>query len=349
MPKVSVIVPIYNTEKFLRSCLDSILNQTLDDIEIILVEDCSTDNSYKIASEYAQKHTNIKLIRQAKNSGVAAARNMGLNSATGKYISFVDSDDYIQSNMLEKMYEACEKNNCPVARVNRQLVFKGHNVSFLGRNSNYDTFEVVTPGQTDYLYKEVPACTNKLFLRDFIKDYRFPTDLKWEDYPFTIPIMASSNAIAIIPDTTYFYNVNTGGTTIGDFRSFNPRLLDIFDCSDIIGDACITKRPTESVKEQVEFIQIQNCLQRLRDILYSDIKYKDKKELMTLVSALINKKYGNWQNNKLYQESLKRYLYRLRMTLIEYLIAPYDTSKITEQELRGKIKQKIDDIKKEQS
>lgn len=347
MPKVSVIVPMYNTEKFLRPCLDSILKQTLDDIEIIIVDDCSTDNSFKIASEYAKKHSNIRLVRQAKNSGVAAARNMGLHYAKGKYISFIDSDDYIQDNMLEKMYNACEKTSSPVARVNRQLVYKGQNVAFLGRNCNYDSFEVVTPGKTDYLYKEVPACTNKLFLREFIQDRSFPTNLKWEDYPYTVPIIASSPSIAIVPDSTYFYNVNTGGTTVNDFRVFNPRVLDIFDCSDIIGDACITERTPESIKEQVEFIQIQNCLQRLRDILYSDLKLKDKKELMTLVSALINKKYGSWQTNPLYQESLKRYLYRIRMKLIEILITPYDTSEVSEQELRGKIKQKIDDIKKQ--
>ena len=349
MPKVSVIVPVYNTEKFLKECLESIINQTLDDIEIIIIDDCSTDNSYKIILEYVKKYQNkIRVIRQAKNSGVAAARNIGLNFATGKYISFVDSDDFIQEDMLEKMYNACEETASPVARVNRKMIYKGQNVSFLGRNNNYQTFELIKPGEKDYLYKEVPGCTNKLFLREFINGHSFPENLKWEDYPFTVPLIVNSPQIAIVPDTTYFYNINTGGTTVGDFKSFNPRILDIFDCSDIIGDTCITTRTPDTVKKQVEFIQMQNCLQRLRDILYSGIKYNDKKELMTLVSALIEKKYGDWRTNELYQESLKRFLYKLRMLIIENMIEEYDVSTITEEELRGKIKEKINDIEKEQ-
>lgn len=346
MPKVSVIVPVYNTELFLRKCLDTILSQTLDDIEIIIVEDCSTDNSYKICCEYARKYpTIIRLIRQAQNSGVAAARNIGIKTATGKYIAFVDSDDYLDKNMLEEMYNACEKNSAKVARVNRKLMYNGIDLSLLSRSVQYKKEELVVPGETNYLIDETPACTNKIFLREFIDDDYFPTDLKWEDYPYTIPILARAKEVVVVPNATYYYNLNTGGTTVTDFRTFNPKVLDIFDGSDMIEQS--TETSNEKVKDQLNFIKMQNCMQRLRDILYSDIPYHHKKELMTLVAALIKKKYGDWQNNPYYHQSNKRTLYRLRMQLINGVIEPYDTTEITEEELRGKVKEKIDDIKKQ--
>ena len=104
MAKVSVIVPVYNVEKYIRKCLDSIVSQTLNDLEIILVNDGSTDTSPAICEEYKRKDERIKMITQ-KNQGLSAARNAGLKDATGEYVIFIDSDDYIAENMLEILVE----------------------------------------------------------------------------------------------------------------------------------------------------------------------------------------------------------------------------------------------------
>ena len=109
MPKVSVIIPIYNTEKYLRKCLDSVCNQTLSDIEIICVNDCSTDNSLEILEEYASKDNRIKLIDFKENKGAAVARNAGIDEAKGEYIGFVDSDDFIDLDFYEKLYNKAVK------------------------------------------------------------------------------------------------------------------------------------------------------------------------------------------------------------------------------------------------
>lgn len=108
--KISVIIPIYNTEKFLRRCLDSIVNQTFKDIEIICIDDGSTDNSFSILQEYKQKFSNFVIIQQS-NKGAAAARNLGLSLAKGKYVCFFDSDDYFDLKMLETLFFKAEKNN----------------------------------------------------------------------------------------------------------------------------------------------------------------------------------------------------------------------------------------------
>ena len=101
--KVSVIVPVYNVEKYLKDCLDSVVNQTLEDIEIICVNDGSTDNSLAILEEYAEKDSRIKIITQ-ENKGLGGARNTGLYHANGEYISFIDSDDWIELNTFEELY-----------------------------------------------------------------------------------------------------------------------------------------------------------------------------------------------------------------------------------------------------
>ena len=111
MPKISVIVPVYKAEKFLATCIESILNQTYCNLEIILVDDGSPDSCGKICEKYALSDSRVKVVHQ-KNAGVAAARNVGLDLAEGDYVTFVDSDDYIQPQMYEKMIRCAEHNHC---------------------------------------------------------------------------------------------------------------------------------------------------------------------------------------------------------------------------------------------
>ena len=122
MSKISVIVPVYKAEKFLSNCIKSILNQTYHDLEVILVDDGSPDSSGQICEEYAKKDNRIKVIHQ-KNAGVAAARNVGLDLATGDYITFVDSDDYIRPQMYEKMLKCAQNNHCDLVMCDCMKVY----------------------------------------------------------------------------------------------------------------------------------------------------------------------------------------------------------------------------------
>ncbi len=123
IPEVTIIVPVYNTEKYLSRCIRSILAQTLINIEVILVNDDSTDSSLSICTEYAKQDSRIKVISQ-KHSGVSAARNLGISQATGIYIGFTDSDDYIAPQMYETLYLNAIKNDCELAGCRRQKVFE---------------------------------------------------------------------------------------------------------------------------------------------------------------------------------------------------------------------------------
>lgn len=129
MEKVSVIVPIYNSEKTLKKCIESIISQTYSNIEIILVNDGSKDTSLNIMKEYKEKDSRIIMISQP-NKGVSGARNTGIKNATGDYITFIDSDDYIEKDMLEETINIFKKYDCDVVRNNYKLAYKGGNVKF---------------------------------------------------------------------------------------------------------------------------------------------------------------------------------------------------------------------------
>ncbi len=123
MPKVSVIIPVYNVEKYLGECLDSVLGQTLKDLEIICVDDGSTDGSPKMLAEYVAKDPRIRIITQA-NAGLSAARNVGMDAATGKYIYFLDSDDYIKDDAMEKCFSICERDGLDQLVFNSECLFE---------------------------------------------------------------------------------------------------------------------------------------------------------------------------------------------------------------------------------
>lgn len=122
MPKVSVIIPVYNAEAYLRRCLDSVCRQTLKDIEVICVDDCSTDNSLEILKEYAQKYPQMKVIHHEFNGGESRARNTGLDNATGEYLGFVDNDDEIDLDFYEKLYHEAIEYNADIVKANVKTV-----------------------------------------------------------------------------------------------------------------------------------------------------------------------------------------------------------------------------------
>ena len=133
MPKVSIIVPVYNSEKYLRKCLDSLTCQTLKDIEILCVDGCSTDSSLQILQEYTQKDPRVKVIQESENRGLSTGRNTGIKNADGEYIQFVDSDDWIEPDTVELLYKTA---------TNAQLDI----VKFLIKNAGKETFDALTAG-----------------------------------------------------------------------------------------------------------------------------------------------------------------------------------------------------------
>lgn len=322
MAKASIIVPIYNCEKYLDRSIGSLINQTFKDLEIIAINDNSTDNSYEILHRIKEKNPKKMIIlNNDTNKGPAYSRNIGLDAATGDLIGFIDADDSVNLNMYEDLIISIEESNSDIARSNRIIKWGGFNVSFIGRSANTNKRVIINPkDDLSYLHKEYPCVTNKLLRRDLIGDRKFPENIKWEDYPFIIPIMYNANKVITVPTSTYYYHVNLKGTTITDSKKLTPKLLDIITANQLIEKELLRESNNEELKEEINFIAIQNILSRLRDILLSKISIKEKKELLTLFLQYIDEVYGDHLANNKYKDYINsRFLLSLRMNIIELL------------------------------
>ena len=206
MPKVSVIIPVFNAEKYLKECLDSALNQTIDDIEIICIDDGSIDKSGKICDEYTEKDNRVKVIHQ-KNSGAAIARNKGIEIASGEYLAFLDSDDFYEPNMLEKLYTKAIESDAEVVSCDcfnfDNLTKKNINIDgcikkrYLSEKAIFNAKEI-----HKYIFNYTAGYAwNKLFKTSLIKDnnIKFHNDLKiFEDAPFTFLALLLANKQCVI-------------------------------------------------------------------------------------------------------------------------------------------------------
>ena len=155
---VSIIIPVYNTSKYLPECLDSVINQTLKEIEIICIDDCSTDDSWKILQDYEKTDSRIKIFRQEKNMRQGAARNRGLKEASGKYIWFIDSDDFINKEACQLLYDTAEKNNVQILTFNLVSFIDSDDVS--GKEAHaFSDWKVITAATEDKYGKEERTCS----------------------------------------------------------------------------------------------------------------------------------------------------------------------------------------------
>ena len=218
-PKISIIIPVYNVEKYLRECLDSCINQTLEDIEIICVDDCSPDDSYKILEEYHQKDSRIKIFRQEENKKQGAARNRGLEIATGEYVWFVDSDDYIDTKACEILYGAIKEFNVDMlcfsairfSETDGKHCFFYEKYYYQGIPINKIYYPKTNWKDIVFSYLNITVYTY-LTKRSMIQKFRFRENVWHEDNDFTLILLASVNSFCYIPYTAYFYRINPTST-----------------------------------------------------------------------------------------------------------------------------------------
>lgn len=230
--KLSIIVPIYNVEKYLDRCMVSLLNQTLKDIEIIMVDDGSPDNCPKMCDEYAKNDNRVKVVHK-KNGGLGFARNSGLEIAKGEYIAFVDSDDYVDLNMYEKLYKTAKE-------YNNEAVFCGFKKEFSPNRfiecKECDTYTEYSSDKMNELVLDFiaapPHCKSEyihdmsvwhsIYKRSIIEDnnIRFISERDYasEDIPFQIDFLKCCKKIGFIPNIFYVYCYNGGSLT----KSFKP-------------------------------------------------------------------------------------------------------------------------------
>lgn len=252
MYKVSCIVPVYNLEMKVEKCIKSLISQTLDNIEIILVNDCSTDNSLTILNHYANKYNNITVIDLKQNMRQGGARNRGLDAATGKYILFVDGDDWIEENMLKELYDTAEKNSFDIVDSDYyQDDEDGSTEIKVSMDKRFFPIESIKP----LLYCAGRIWT-KLISRDLLikNNIRFVEHKKFEDNPYLPILLAYTSNVGKVnkPFYHYIYNVDSTSRKKNDFSVF-----DRLDTALYLLDEAKKRNIFEKYKDEYEYVFIQ--------------------------------------------------------------------------------------------
>jgi glycosyltransferase involved in cell wall biosynthesis len=280
--KFSVIIPVYNSQKYLNECLNSVINQTYRNLEIILVNDGSKDNSLNIIQKFAKEDGRI-IIANQKNTGVSAARNLGLAMASGTYVMFIDSDDYlIDDKAIEKICVAVEK-NCDVIMFN--ILYENKTTTYpLLEKSYKDKREL-----DNFIFRMVKdehinSPCNKVYSRKILNEHniQFDNNVKiGEDLLFNIGYFKHCKSVYYLNNTLYFYRTSNTGSATSAY--LNNKYSDLMMVNDAMY-AWLHDRDDDKLVGISQFVRIKNILSCLRDINHpaSTLGVKDKREIILL-------------------------------------------------------------------
>lgn len=295
MIKVSVIVPVYNVEKHLEKCLDSLVNQTLKDIEIIVINDGSTDRSQSIIECYKNKYPAIIKVVNQTNQGISASRNKGIELSTGKYISFVDSDDYVKTDMLKKSYEYIEKTHADIIVWNYCEV--NENGTIL-KEEKLPKFKDTNLRQNPSLLFSINAAPwNKLYKRSLFDSVKFPKDrTKYEDLMTITKVLINANKISKLDQCYSYYVIRNNGET----RTIDNRSFDIFSVLEDVNNYMKIKSIFDEFYEEITYLNTKH-------IMYQVLKQRNSKDwamskqLINKAYIFLNNNFPNWKTNRYYK------------------------------------------------
>lgn len=289
MTKVSIIIPVYNSEKYLQNCLESIKNQTEKDFEVIIINDGSTDNSKLIIADYL-KDKRFKLIDQ-KNQGIGYSRNKGIEESKGQYVVFIDSDDSIEKNFLEEMLKKIEKDNldivvCDYIEENEET--KEYNETLI------PPFENTTIKENKELLLSInKAPWNKIYKKELIKDIRFPEDLKYEDTQFICEALKNAKIGKINQCLNHYVIHSKSETTTMNIR--------VFDIIKIIDNTRYIYRNEKDLQETIDKLTLQILTTyTIQQRYQSDKNIRNK--FINDVFKYLEKNVPNYKNNIYFKE-----------------------------------------------
>ena len=314
---ISIIVPVYNVEQYLETCVDSIINQKYKNLEIILVDDGATDSSGKLCDELAKIDNRIKVYHK-ENGGLSDARNYGVERATGDYIGFVDSDDYIDSEMYEELYEAIKKENVDVVECNLKIIYPDR-VELFTEQKYYNVYT-----KQEYLeeYLKIEkifgsACV-RLIKSDIAKKLKFPVGKLYEDTYYAYDLIEKVDRYVIMNNPYYNYLMRENSITN---TKFNPRIFDLIEIVEKFRKTTYENYP--GLKEAADCRKMYAYFSVLNSILLEE-NYRDNEYYSEILSyfkrnyiSLLKNKYIN-RNRKLSVILIKLNIDLYRKVLMKY-------------------------------
>lgn len=324
MPKVSVIVPFYNVEGYIEKCLETLVNQTLKDIEIILVNDGSKDRSVDIVKKFMKEYPDKIVYLEKQNGGLADARNYAIPYAKGEYIAFLDSDDYLEKDMYQLMYELAKKESSDMVECNFIWEYPDKKREDIGE---------IYIGQFEMLEKVRVVAWNKLIKREILEKNKieFPKGLQYEDVEFTYKLVPFINKVSFVKKPCVHYVQREGSIS----NSQNERTKEIFEVLENVINFYKEKEIYDKFKTQLEYLYVRYafCSSLLRIVKIQDETVQEN--LLNLTWQNVNEKYPNWKQNEiikkgeglnfrykmynLYMKTLNKYTYKIYTTLLSLL------------------------------
>ena len=218
MPKVSIVTPIYNSEEYLEECLYSVISQTLRDIEIILIDDGSTDSSPEICDKYAAIDKRIKVVHK-ENAGMGVSYNLGMDMAQGEYIGFVESDDYIDENMFEALYSIAQKYKPDIVKSQWfDFYEKIDSVKKSQQFANFNSYQVINPQDYSWILRQQCTVWSAIYKTSYIREknvrYLESPGASYQDVGFTFKAFTSADSMVITPDAYYYYRRDNENSSI---------------------------------------------------------------------------------------------------------------------------------------
>ena len=273
-PKISVVVPVYNVKDYLEDCVNTLINQSIDDYEILLINDGSTDGSDKICSMLEKKYKVVKTYSK-QNGGLSDARNFGVGKAKGEYVTFVDSDDYVNKFFLEKLLAGVTSQKCDISMCFYEKVPE-KNIIEQSDIKKVSNFEVITRERLFHIlltpnvstFYETGTC--KLIKKEILEEVNFPVGILHEDTATSYRIFDKVDKVCIINDKLYYYRQREGSIT----HTFNEKRLDLINI--LIDRQEFFNKKNDKVLQKKHFIFMSNRFCRLRFEAKGNIKSYEK-------------------------------------------------------------------------
>lgn len=323
--KISIVMPVYNVERYLKQCLDSVVAQSLQEIEVIAINDGSTDSSLQILEEYQREYPQLLKVYSTANHGVSHARNYGMTEAIGEYIQFVDSDDFIERDMCEKLYQKAIKDQNDIVICGRYNVFEREHIGQRKReiidtdllNHNFKLSE-----NKFELAHILPFPWDKLFKRSLLEGMEFPEKMRFEDLVFVYKVVCKAELIGVVEEPLYNYRKTTKG---GFLNSFSKQTLDIIKAFELVFDYMEKNGYMNLYYQELEFICTRHFLYRYVSLFKNENrgKIEVKLEIINKTQDFLDNRLPNWRDNHYLKYSsgwlskrLKLFTHRRKMVFL---------------------------------
>ena len=308
-PLISVIIPIYNVEKYLARCVDSIVNQTYKNLEIILVDDGSPDLCPQMCDDYAEKESRIKVVHK-KNGGLSDARNAGMAVATGEYISFIDSDDYVSDDFFECLLDVMNKENSDIAECSVVKLYEDNRFDEFSDDLSVKTYD--TQDAMSALIAENPFhqhVWNKLYKTELVKDIPYAVGKLNEDEFWTYQVFGRANKVSKLNNTMYYYfQRNSSIMGVG----YNIRRLDALEGKANRQKYIENNFPELSTQAKIDLYG--SCMFAYQSVL-KFLSGADKKKALSIIKKYKNNCNLSFDEIKLADKSARKYFYLAKCNL----------------------------------